>query len=285
MLWSFLAWKVLKLSLLISIILSLAFMLFQLLRIDKILFSLPLEETLPFLMLWTSYSLFYFMPTSMFISSSVVFFELKDSKKLHVIESFGIAPYLAYSRVFVRCMPIFISLIAISFMLREEDVSFMRRYLTYKYYMNMVYSVPEKTFFTLGDMTFYVSERNGNDVSDVFFKKGESLVIAKGAHLDSDAIVFTDGSILVKEGEKFYLTAFSQYRISLEKFVSVERQQRNLKRDQILNLVNTALSPLLMTFGFFISRVITDAAIKLYYLVGVLSILYQFFLIILKSLL
>ncbi len=283
MLWSFLAWKVFKLSILVSFAFSLAFMLFQFLRIDKMILSLPLSETLPFLVLWISYSLFYFMPTSMLISSSVIFFELKESKRLHIIESFGVSAYRAYSKVLVRFIPVFVSFLVASFMLCEEDISFVRRYLTYKYYVSVFYSMPEKTFSTFGDVTFYVDKRKDNYLSDVFFKKDDSLVMAKDAKLSDNSIIFINGSVLVKEGDKFYLTAFSKYTINLEKFVNVERKKDNVRRDRMLNFINASLSPMLMTLGFLISRIRLDSPTKLYYLVGIVSILYQFFLVILKS--
>ncbi|MGB9873445.1 MAG: LptF/LptG family permease [Hydrogenobacter sp.] len=284
MLWSFLAWELIKLSTLISLVLSLVFMLFQFFRIDSVVLSLPLHETIPFLALWTSYSLFYFLPTSLFISSSVVFFELKDTKRLNIVESFGVSPYLAYLKILLRCVPVFPALIFISFLLHEEDVSFMRSYLTYKYYVNMIYSMPENTFFTVGDMTFYVDRRSGNYLNHVFFKKDNLLVVAKGARIEKDTLIFTEGSVLSGEGDKFYLTFFREYRLSFGKFVSLERNKERLKRDEKLNLLNSVLSPILITLGFFISRKAENST-KLYYAVGVFSVFYQFSLLIIKSLL
>ncbi len=284
MLWSLLAWKLIKLSIFISLVLSSVFMLFQFFRIDNLVLSLPAHETIPFLALWMSYFLFYFLPTSLFISSSVMFFDLKDSKKLNIVESFGVSPYTAYLKILLRCVPLFTALIFISFLLHEEDVSFMRSYLTYKYYVNMIYSMPENTFFTLKDMTFHVNGRYGNYLDHVFFKKDNLLVVAKGAHIQKDTLIFTEGSVLSEEGDKFYLTFFREYQLSLGKIISLERNKEKLKRDQKLNLLNSALSPILITLGFFISRKVENST-KLYYAVGVFSVLYQFFLLITKSLL
>lgn len=284
MLWSFLTWKLIKMSIIISFVLSLAFTLFQFFRIDSVVLSLPLQETLPFLVLWIFYSLFYFLPTSLFVSSSVVFFELKDTKKLSVIESFGISPYFAYLQTLIRCVPTFLFLVFTSFILHEEDISFMRKYLTYKYYLNMVYSIPEKTFSTIGDMTFYADGHIGNYLSNVFFKKDRVLVVAKSARIEKDTLIFTEGSLLSEENNKFYLTSFWEYRLSLGKFVSLERNKEKLKRDQKLNLLNSLLSPMLITLGFLVSKK-TDRSTRLYYSVGALSVFYQFFLLTIKPLL
>jgi lipopolysaccharide export LptBFGC system permease protein LptF len=284
MLWSFLTWELIKMSLIISFVLSLVFILFQFFRIDSIVLSLPLQETLPFLILWIFYSLFYFLPTSLFVSSSFVFFELKDTKKLSVIESFGISSYFTHLQILLRCIPVFLFLVFTSFILHEEDISFMRNYLIYKYYLNMVYSIPEKTFSTIGDMTFYVDGRTGNYLSNVFFKKDSVLVVAKSARIEKDTLIFVEGSLLSEEKNKFYLTSFWEYRLSLRKFVSLERNKEKLRRDQKLNLLNSLLSPMLITLGFLLSKK-TERATRLYYSVGVLSVFYQFFLLTIKSLL
>jgi len=283
MLWNYLSWKVLKLSLYISVSLSVAFLLFQVLRIDKLLFSLSLWETLPFIALWLFYFVYYFLPTGIFIASSVVFYELTREKKLQVVMSFGLSPKSVLFNTFLRLIPLFLSLIFSSFLIHQEDISFLRRYLSYKYYLQILNSVPTKTFFSLGDITLYVEEKNEGAFREVFFKRGDNVVLSRSAEFKEDSLIFRQGSVLLKENNKYYLTSFSQYSLNLKNLTDIERREKDIKKDTKINLINTSLSPILLLLGFFISQMVKDSVHRLYYTVGIISILYQLALVIIRA--
>ncbi|MFN3813581.1 MAG: LptF/LptG family permease [Aquificaceae bacterium] len=285
MLWNWIAWRIARTSILVSLILSSALIVFQFTSFDKILFSIPAGKSLLFILIWLLYATFYFFPTSSFIGSSLVFFEIKEEKKLHILQSFGVSSFALYSKTLVRLIPILFLLIVVSFLLHEEDISFMRRYLTYKYYTSLIYSFPEKNFSTFGDVTLYVERKSGNNFYNVFFKKGDDIILARRALLEGDNIIFREGVSLIKEEKKSYLTGFSKYTLNLEKLVNVERRKDILKRDEELNLINSFSLPILVTLGYILANTKLQSITRLYYLVGVISILYQIFLLLLKSLL
>ncbi len=285
MFWNWIAWRITKTSIIVSLILSSALIVFQFTSFDKILFSIPIGQSLLFILMWLLYATFYFFPTSSFIGSSLVFFEIKEEKKLHILQSFGVSPFTFYSKTLVRLIPIFFLLIMASFLLHEEDISFMRRYLTYKYYTSLIYSFPEKNFSTFGDVTLYVERKSGSNFYNVFFKKGSDVILARRALLEGENIIFGDGVVLIKEEKKSYLTGFSKYTLNLEKLVNVERRKDFLRRDERLNLINSFSLPTLVTLGYILANTKLQSVTRLYYLVGMTSILYQMLLLLLKSLL
>ncbi|NAZ22880.1 MAG: LptF/LptG family permease [Thermocrinis sp.] len=282
MLYSFLSWKVVKLSLLISIILSFLFLFVQLVQIDQVLFKTPFIESLSFLGLWFLYFVSYFLPSSFFVSSSWLIFELKESKKLSILASFGIDPKVLFFKLFLVSSPLLFSVLFVGYFIRQEDVSYMRKLFVYKYYTEVVKTIPEKSFYTFGGITIRIEKREGDLLKDVFLKIDDFSVSAGHAQFKGDKLILKDGSLVFKKDDKYYLTKFRTYELTLSKLFVPEKKKREAYLLQAMNVVFAVL------FAFSLFQIILrwiNKHTKLYYTLGLILLIHHITLILLKTML
>jgi lipopolysaccharide export LptBFGC system permease protein LptF len=280
MLYSFLSWKVVRLSLLISIILSFLFLFVQLVQLDQVLFKTPFTESFTFLGLWFLYFVSYFLPSSFFVSSSWLIFELKESKKLSVLASFGIDPKVLFFRLFLMSSPLLFSVLLVGYFIRQEDVSYMRKLFIYKYYTEVIKTVPEKSFHTFGTITIRIEKREGDLLKGVFLKIDDFSVSAGQAQFKGDELILKDGSLVVKKDDKYYLTKFKTYELTVSKLFVPEKKKREAYLLQVMNIVFAVL------FAFLLFQIILrwiDKHTKLYYTLGLILLIHHITLILLKT--
>lgn len=278
MLFRWFFWKFLKLSFLTGFLFTFLFLIFQVVKLDQVIFRLPPNQSLPFLLLWLFYYLSYMLPLSFFIAFSLSLFEFKESKKLHVIQSFGIKPSHLYTRSVMYLSPILLALVVSSLLINEGHIGYLRRQLTLEYYTLMLTSVPPKTFQTLGQFTLYVEERHSNRLEGVFFKFQEGVVFAKEAYVKDKEIIFEKGSLLTQREGKTFSTDFDLYRLNLNMVMPME----NIKKVYTVNIIN-ALSPLLLLAIAYLLVQVLEHHHRFYYMVGLISLLYEVFLFLLKQ--
>jgi lipopolysaccharide export LptBFGC system permease protein LptF len=282
MLYSFLSWKVVRLSLLISIILSFLFLFVQLVQIDQVLFKTPFIESITFLGLWFLYFVSYFLPSSFFVSSSWLVFELKESKKLSVLASFGIDPKVLFFKLFWVSSPLLFSALLVGYFIRQEDVSYMRKLFVYKYYTEVVKTIPEKSFYTLGGITIRIERREGDLSKGVFLKMDDFSISAGQAQFKGDELILKDGSLVFKRDDKYYLTKFKTYELTISKLFVPEKKKREAYLLQAMNVVFAVL------FAFLLFQIILrwiDKHTKLYYTLGLILLIHHITLILLKTML
>ncbi|MCS6957166.1 MAG: LptF/LptG family permease [Aquificaceae bacterium] len=280
MLFRWFLWKFIRLAFFISFTLTFVFLIFQIVRFDQIILQLPIRESLPFLSLWFFYYLFYMLPVSLFISFAINLFELKESKKLHIIQSFGIEPAKVYTKSLLLAFPFFASLFVGSSILKEEDVSYIRKQLMIKYYAYIITSIPPKSFHSFGQFTLYVEERDGNRLGGVFFKFQEGVVIAKRAQVKKEEIIFEKGSLLTHKEGKTFSTDFSTYRLSLNTVIT--QREKSSEKAYIRAFVNLSLSILLMGIAYRLVWIVEHHH-RFYYVVALLSVFHQALLFFLKQ--
>lgn len=273
-------WKFLKLSFVISSVLTFLFLIFQILRFDQIIFQLPPYESVPFLTLWFFYYFSLSLPLSIFLAYSLTLFELKEGKKLQIMSSFGLNPFKTYTKILPLLLPVLFSLSVTSFLLDEREIGNVRKQLVLKYYTLLITSVPPKTFSNFGDFTLYIEEREGGSLRGVFFKFQEGVVTARSAHLGEDSIVFEGGAVLTQRGGKVFTTNFQTYRLSLKKVMQEER--RSPSRRILTGMVNSfSLIPLLFIAYLLVRRI--EHHHRFYYSLAGVAILHQLLLFILRQ--
>lgn len=280
MLYSFLSWKVVKLSLLISIILSFLFLFVQLVQLDQVLFKTPIIESFAFFSLWFLYFVSYFLPSSFFISSSWLIFELKESKKLSVLASFGIDPKVLFFKIFWVSSPLLFSALLVGYFIRQEDVSYIRKLFVYKYYTEVVKTVPEKSFYTFGGITIRIENREGDLLKGVFLKMDDFSISAGQAQFKGDELILRDGSLVVKRDDKYYLTRFKTYKLTISKLFAPEKKNRESYLLQVMNVSFAIL------FTFLLFQIILrwiNKHTKLYYTIGLILLIHHITLILLKT--
>jgi len=282
MLYSFLSWKVVRLSLLISIVFSSLFLFIQLVQLDQVLFKTPFIESLAFLGLWFLYFVSYFLPSSFFISFSWLIFELKESKKLSILASFGIDPKVLFFKLFLVSSPLLLSVLLVGYFIRQEDVSYIRKLLVYKYYTQIVKTIPEKSFYTFGGITIRIEKREGDLLKGVFLKIDDFSVSAGQAQFKGDKLILKDGSLVVKKDDKYYLTKFKTYELTVSKLFAPEKKKREAYLLQVMNVVFAVL------FAFLLFQIILrwiNKHTKLYYTLGLTLLIHHITLILLKTML
>lgn len=278
MLFRWFFWRFLKLSLLIVSLLTFLFFILQVIKLDQIIFRLPLKESFPFMLLWLFYHFSYLLPLSLFIAFSLSLFEFKDSKKLQIIQSFGIKPYHLYTKSVVYLLPILIALCISSLLINEEHIGYIRRQLILKYYTLVITSIPPKSFQTFGQFTLYVESREGSRLEGIFFKLQEGVVLAKRAYVKDEEILFENGSLLTQREGKTFSTDFNIYRLNLKMVMPKE----DIKNRYALGVLNT-LSPLLLLAIAYLLVQALEHHHRFYYAVGIISIVYEVFLFLLKQ--
>lgn len=280
MLYSFLSWKVVRLSLLISIVFSSLFLFIQLVQLDQVLFKTPFIESFTFLGLWFLYFVSYFLPSSFFVSSSWLIFELKESKKLSILASFGIDPRVLFFKLFLVSSPLLFSVLLVGYFIRQEDVSYMRKLFVYKYYTEVVKTIPEKSFYTFGGITIRIEKREGNVLKDVFLKIDDFSVSAGQAQFKGDELILKDGSLVFKKDDKYYLTKFKTYELTISKLFVPEKKKRESYLLQVMNVGFAVL------FAFLLLQIILrwiNKHTKLYYTLGLILLIHHITLILLKT--
>lgn len=280
MLYSFLSWKVVKLSLLISIVLSFLFLFVQLVQLDQVLFKTPFIESFAFFSLWFLYFVSYFLPSSFFVSSSWLIFELKESKKLSVLASFGIDPKVLFFKIFWVSSPLLFSALLVGYFIRQEDVSYIRKLFVYKYYTEVVKTVPEKSFYTFGGITIRIENREGDLLKGVFLKMDDFSISAGQAQFKGDELILRDGSLVVKRDDKYYLTKFKTYELTVSKLFAPEKKNRESYLLQVMNVSFAIL------FTFLLFQIILrwiNKHTKLYYTLGLILLIHHITFILLKT--
>ena len=282
MLYSFLSWKVVRLSLLISIVFSSLFLFIQLVQLDQVLFKTPFIESFTFLGLWFLYFVSYFLPSSFFVSSSWLIFELKESKKLSVLASFGIDPRVLFFKLFLVSSPLLFSALLVGYFIRQEDISYIRKLFVYKYYAEVVKTIPEKSFYTFGGVTIRIERREGNILKDVFLKIDDFSVSAGQAQFKGGELILKDGSLVIKKDDKYYFTKFKTYKLTVSKLFVPEKKKREAYLLQVMNVGFAVL------FAFLLFQIILrgiDKHTKLYYTLGLILLIHHITLILLKTML
>jgi lipopolysaccharide export LptBFGC system permease protein LptF len=280
MLYSFLSWKVVKLSLLISIVLSFLFLFVQLVQLDQVVFKTPFIESFTFLSLWFLYFVSYFLPSSFFVSSSWLIFELKESKKLGVLASFGIDPKVLFFKIFWASSPLLFSVLLVGYFIRQEDVSYMRKLFVYKHYTEVVKTIPEKSFYTFSGITIRIERREGDLSKGVFLKMDDFSISAGQAEFKGDELILKDGSLVVKREDKYYLTKFKTYKLTISKLFVFWQKKREAYLLQVMNVGFAVL------FTFLLFQIILrwiNKHTKLYYTLGLILLIHHITLILLKT--
>ncbi len=282
MLYSFLSWKMVKLSLLISIILSFLFLFVQIVQLDQVLFKTPFIESFAFFSLWFLYFVSYFLPSSFFVSSGWLIFELKESKKLSVLASFGIDPKVLFFKLFLMSSPLLFSALLVGYFIRQEDVSYMRKLFVYKYYTEVVKTIPEKSFYTFGGITIRIERREENLLKGVFLKMDDFSISAGKAQFKGDELILKNGSLVVKRDDKYYLTKFKTYKLTISKLFFPGKKTRESYLLQVMNVGFAVL------FAFLLFQIILQwisKHTKLYYTLGLILLIHHITLILLKTML
>ncbi len=276
MLKSLLLWRITKTAYLSALVMAFIVFAVQIFRLGFVLFGLPLESSIPFFVVWFVFYGFYFLPDGVLLATATTAYDLKEKKLLHVLYSFQFSSGKVLQFFLIPVSILFILSSVFSYILVEEHVGFLTRGLLIQYKDRIFENIPVKTFLDAGNLVVYVRDKEGNTLKDIFLKYKNIQVIAKRARYEgSGRFVFEKGSLLTEERGKYFLMKFDTYRLDTEEYLVAKISERVLKRDRILNAINTLSILPLALFAYFGSIKLCKSHTHLYVLITIGLVLHQ----------
>ncbi len=283
MLRTYLLKKFIKTAYLSSLYLALFFIVIQLFKIGFLLTGLSPLHTVTFLSLWIIFYFIYFIPNGIIISILYHVFSLREKKQMSVIYSFGISPLKVFSYFMIGGIILFSVGATSGFLLHEEDIAFARKVLLVHYQERIIKTLPERTFYNIGDFVIYVGNKEEDRLVDVFFKYKDFTVIAREAVYEGKGrFYFTKGSLVVKMEGKYFLTFFDSYVLDTIKIEDPEKREKRIYKERIYNLVNASTGIPMLLVGFYTAYRILSYHTHIYYMSAILIFIREIFMFIFK---
>ncbi len=283
MLQSLVLWKVTRTAYLTALVMALLIFAVQIFRLGFILFGLPPESSIPFFLIWFVFYGFYFLPDGIFLATALTAYEFKEKKLTHVLYSFHLSP-AKLLRIFLAPALLFVLLGSLlSYYIVEEYVAFTTRGLLIQYKDRIFENIPVKTFVEAGNVVVYIRDRDGSELKGIFLKYRNTQVVARRAHYEgAGRFVFEEGSLITREKGKYLLMRFDTYRLNTEEFLVPRISKETMKRDRILNALNTLMIPILSVTAFFGSMRFCRTHTHLYVLISSGLVLHQLAIFVMK---
>ncbi len=276
MLGSVLLWRITRTTYLTALLLAFILLMIQIFRIGFIIFGLPPTSSLSFFLTWFVYYGFFFIPDGILVATALTLSELKEKKLLNVLYSFHMSPREVLL-LFLRPVLLFLllSLVA-SFFLFEEHVSFAYRGLFIQYKDRILENIPERIFLSTGDVVVYATRKEEDELRNVFLRYRNIQVIADRAEYKGKGrFLFEKGSLLTKEEGRYFLMEFGRYWLDTEEFLSAEIREKRIRKERILNLVNTLTIVPLFLLSFYGVMRVCRTHMEVYYLIAFGFVLHQ----------
>jgi len=268
-----------------SFLLSLILFTLQFTRLGTILLGLPLEDLLGFLLVWSVFYTYFFLPDGIVIATGFLINSFKERKLLHVFYSFRVSERKLLYFFFIPFLSIYLLLVGFSQTLLEEKVAFVRKNLVYKFQESFFKEIPPKTFINLGGVVIHAEGRTGNKLRNIFFKFGEITILAKGLEYKGNGLFeFTRGTVITEE-EKIFVIQFEKYLLNVRQFEKKGLREKRLRESKFINIANTLITPFLFLGVFYICLRKCNKITHLYVLVSAFILFHQIIVFILKILL
>ena len=255
----------------------------QIFRLGFILFGLPIESSVTFFLIWFIFYGFYFLPDGIFLATALTTYELKERKLIHVLYSFHQPPVKLF-KAFVISASVFFALSSLlSYYLIEEYVALTTRGLFIQYKDRIFDNIPVKTFVEAGNVVVYIRERQGSQLRDIFLRYKNTQVIADSAFYEGKGkFLFKNGTLITKEKGKYLLMHFDSYRLNTEEFLVPKIREKTIRRDRILNAINTILILPLTAVAFVGALKLCKTHTHLYILISSIMVVHQLALFVVK---
>jgi hypothetical protein len=156
----------------------------------------------------------------------------------------------------------------------------MKDLFVYKYYTEVVKTIPEKSFYTLGGITIRIERREGDLLKGVFLKMDDFSISAGQAQFKGEDLILKDGSFVIKKDDKYYLTKFKTYKLTMSKLFVPGNKTRE---SYLLQVMNVGFAILFAFLLFQITLRWINKHTQLYYTLGLILLIHHITLILLKT--
>ncbi|RUM27908.1 MAG: hypothetical protein DSY42_09250, partial [Aquifex sp.] len=214
--------------------------------------GLPLEDLLGFLLVWSVFYTYFFLPDGIILATAFLINSFKERKLIQVFYSFRISESRLLYFFFIPFLSIYLLLVGFSQTLLEEKVAFVRKNLVYKFQESFFKEIPTKTFINFGGVVIHAEGRSGNKLRNIFFKFGEITILAENLEYKGNGLFeFTKGTVITEE-EKIFVIQFEKYLLNIRQFEKKGLREKRLRESKFINIANTLITPFLFLGVFYI---------------------------------
>ncbi|HIP43345.1 MAG TPA: LptF/LptG family permease [Aquifex aeolicus] len=285
MLKGYIFYRFVRTTFMASFLLSLILFTLQFTRLGTILLGLPPEDLLGFLLVWSVFYTYFFLPDGIILATAFLINSFKERKLIHVFYSFRISERKLLYFFFIPFLSVYLLLVGFSQTLLEEKVAFVRKNLVYKFQENFFKEIPTKTFINFGGVVIHAEERTGNKLRNIFFKFGEITILAKTLEYRGNGLFeFSKGTVITEE-EKIFVIRFEKYLLNIRQFEKKELRERRLRESKFINIANALITPFLFLGVFYTCLRKCNRITHSYALVSAFILFHQIIIFIMKILL
>jgi len=189
----------------------------QLFSTFYLIISLPLNYSLPFLVLLFIYTLFISLGFSLLLTAGNLIFFLKEVRFFHTLYTFGFSERKVLKILWMVVALFTLLGIYAAFFVNYQKISQITKYLKFKFDEEILLTIPPKTFYSTDEFSFYFERREGNSFKHLVVRLENEMGSAKEAKLDRNGILeLKDVTLFGQRDGNAYIVRSKLYKISLK---------------------------------------------------------------------
>lgn len=173
----------LKSLLSVSVLFFLFILSIQLFNTLHLLFTMPLKDSLLFLLLIGIYTFVLSLSLSVFVAGGNLIYHLKEHKIFHTFYTFGVSDKRILLPLQLAIATISVTGAVVSYFVNYQKVSHVSKYLKFQFGKQVLLTIPPRSFFAEKELSFFFDKREENRFYRVVVKIGDEIVTAKSAQL------------------------------------------------------------------------------------------------------
>ena len=234
-----------------TLVFSFVILVSQLFSTFYLIVALPLNYSLPFLVLLFIYTLFVAVGFSLLLTAGNLIFFLKEVRFFHTLYTFGFSEKKVLKILWILVAFFTVLGIYSSFFINYQKISQITKYLKFKFDEEILLTIPPKTFYSTEEFSFYFENRNGNQFKHLVVRLENEIGAAKEAKLDTNGILeLEDVTLFGQRNSTTYIARSKLYKISLKGPYYYSLSKRKLLKETAFT-VSLYVFPFLMFPIFF----------------------------------
>jgi len=197
----------LKKLFLFSAIFVFLLLIFQTFQYIYLFFSLPLGLSLSFFLLLFIYAFHLSVALAIFPSLAEVIFHLSENRIFYIFYNFGISNKKILKAFYKPLLIVSLLGFISGFFINYQKISYVSKYLKYKFAERILLTVPEKSFANFDKFSVYFENKKGDEFFHFLIKTDKDLATAKIAQLypDQGILILKKTSSLFRNTQHFSL--------------------------------------------------------------------------------
>ena len=189
---------------------------FQLFQTVYLIFSLPLELVLSYLLLLVIFTFFLSLAFAVMPALADTLFYLKEYRLLHTFYSFGISQSKIVKTLIIPLFLVAILGSSLSLVINYQKLSYLTKFLKFKFSEKVLLTLPPKSFQSFDQLSVFFEDREGNKFRKIVIKIGEDIATAReGKLLPNGILVLEDASLFSRQGNFYTLMNTQRYTLNI----------------------------------------------------------------------